>query len=254
MPADLSPYKVVKGEQPSSTKFDNFVQASQDDINALGDTTKSGFAGFPWLDPTSLKTAGAVGTNVLSWNGSAWVPVAAPPGSAFTLITDTVLGAPANSFDFTSIAGTFKHLWLAGYVRTDTAGGADDINIRLNNDSGSNYDGYTVTVQSSPASFAGTENLAATSVVWKNAAVADSSTAGMFTSFECWIPHYAGTTNNKVVTGLSVRKQTVSPGDLRLGWLEGNWRSNSAITRVTLSPAPTQNFKIGSRVILAGVS
>lgn len=75
MSADYSSYKVSSGEVGSSSKFDNLVQAVQDSMNAVGDTSKMAWAAGAIIDPaTQIKQNGATNGQALAWNGSGWVP------------------------------------------------------------------------------------------------------------------------------------------------------------------------------------
>lgn len=55
-------------------------------------------------------------------------------------IADSTLGSPAASIDFTSLPTTYQGLLLVVYAQSAIAGNADDIYVRLNGDSGGNYD------------------------------------------------------------------------------------------------------------------
>jgi hypothetical protein len=200
MPADLSTSKVTKGEQPSSAKFNAFVQGLQDDVNAIGNTTKMGFTLGSWLDPAKLKQGGAAATDILAWSGAAWAPAAAPAVSAFSLISDQTLGAGAASIVFSSIAGTFKHLRLWGYLRCDAAANNDHLLVRLNGDNGANYDSYDVRIISVTPSVAADEQIANTSMRFDSCVPGATAPANLFSSVEILVPHYAGTTNNKTIS------------------------------------------------------
>jgi hypothetical protein len=250
--ANLSAYKLAASELSSSTKFDNLVQALQDALNGIGDTTKMAFAAGAIFDPTKLKQAGATSGQVLIWGGTAWAPAAAP-SSAYTLIADSTLGADG-TFSFTSIPNTYEHLQLVCYLRSDRAATEDDLGLRFNNDTASNYDGYTFRGNGTGPTSTGGESLAATSLVQKNSLVGNTATANVFGGVTVTIPHYAGTTNNKAAHSLAGKKIGTATGNLSVLMGMGAWRSNSAINRVDLLPAGGgTNFKAGSRVSLYGL-
>lgn len=254
MPADYTVSKVAKDEQPSSSKFDAFVDALQASVNIIGDTTKSGFAAGLWLDPAQVKQAAASSGEMLAWNGTDWAHAVAPAGPAFSLITDTTLGSPSSTFDFTGIAGTFKHLMLFGYIRSDKAGSKDDIQLNFNGDAGSNYDSYTYGEAGAAPSNTGTEHLGAAFAQMDSAPPAANAPANTFNAFQLWLPHYAGTANNKIGYAESDWKQGVTPGDLGFNSHLVCWRSNSAITRVALTLSSAGSFVTGCRMILCGIS
>ena len=80
MSADLSIYKVSKNETTSSTKFDSLVDALQDALNSVGDTSKTAFAGGLIFDPAKIMQNGANSGDVLTWNGTQYAPAAPPAG------------------------------------------------------------------------------------------------------------------------------------------------------------------------------
>ena len=55
-------------------------------------------------------------------------------------LAETLLVAPAASITFSGIPATFSHLEIEWHARGDVAGTSTTILLRLNNDSGANYD------------------------------------------------------------------------------------------------------------------
>jgi hypothetical protein len=254
MPADFSPYKVKTGDGNASTIFNNFVQACEDALNAVGDAAKTGFASGLIFDPGQIRQGGATTGQWLAWSGAAWAG-ATPPSSTITTIADTTLAANAASFDFQSISGSYKHLYLTGYLRSDRAAVDEDLGVRFNNDSAGNYDGYTFQASGTAPSVQGNEALAATSAKMGNGARGNSAPLNVFSTFELWIPHYAGGVNNKTFHGVFSEKRDVTTGNLRMLAGVGAWRSSSAVTRVTLLPVGGgSNWVTGSRATLYGVN
>lgn len=88
MAANLQSYKVAFQEDPaSSTKFNNLVQAIEDALNALGDSTKTAFAQGQILAPSQLKQEGASQGQAVIWNGTQWAP-ANPGGTVYRKVTE----------------------------------------------------------------------------------------------------------------------------------------------------------------------
>lgn len=251
MPANLQSLKVVRGTGNASPPFNTLVQAIEDSLNAIGDSTLNGWGSGLVFDPAQIKQNAAVAGQQLAWDGAKYAP-ATPASTTIAVLADTTLSAAAASFDFTSIAGTYKHLWVVGYARTDRADPDDDLGIRFNNDSGSNYDGYVYRVLASPPSANGPEALAQSSAKLTNTLQGDNAVSGAFGAFEFFVPHYAGAANQKVIQAQASRRRSASAWEIIIYRGTGAWRSNSAITRLTILPLSGTNFKAGSRVALYG--
>lgn len=252
MPASFSTRKVAKGDGNASAKFNNLVQDVQNALNALGDTTKTAFTTATYIDPAKIQQTGAASGDWLAWSGTAW-DNATPAATTATVLSDVALTSATSSIDFTSISGSYKHLYVIAALRTDRANTDDDLGIRLNNDSGSNYDGYSLQLHDpTPVTVSAPEFLANSSVKWFNCLNGDQALSGAFGTVVLHIPHYAGSTNNKIVSGLCERERSTVSGNVLVYSAVGAWRSNAAITRLTLLPLSGTNFLSGSRAVLYG--
>jgi hypothetical protein len=158
-------------------------------------------------------------------------------------IADTTLGSAAASIVFSSIAPDYAHLMLFLYGRSDTAATITTVHARLNGDAGANYDW----ILPSPA----TETFGATGAVFADIAAATAG-ANLFGGSILFLPHYAGSTNNKVILALSGNKVGVVTGDLLMRIRAGFWRSSAAINSITLTPT-AGNFAAGARATLLGI-
>lgn len=173
------------------------------------------------------------------------------PTPAIALITDTTLGADTANFDFTSIPGTYKHLWLVGDLRSTEAAIQTLVGVRFNNDSGANYQSmfhYAIASadgQDATGTTTGTKAL----VAYTSGANASANHSG---AFELLIPNYAGTTFHK-----AMRAQTAftrdAGNDPAITDGSGIWMSASAVTRVTVFPN-SGSWKAASRLSLYGIS
>lgn len=173
--------------------------------------------------------------------------------SDLTLITDILHGSDTASFDFTSIPGTYKHLKIIISGRsTRAANTLDFCTLRINNDSGSNYDGYWIQVFPSFSGASGTEWIGATSMANLMLAPAASSATGSAMSGEITIPDYAAATLQKSVQMTGYAPTAQSTGNVRPFLSGGDWRSTAAITRITIAPA-NGNWLTGSRASLYGL-
>lgn len=164
-------------------------------------------------------------------------------------IADTTLGGSAANVDLTSIVGTYAHLLIIVYARGDTAAASTGLNMQFNGDTAANYD-YQQLVGSA-AAVVTSENFAQVRIS-HGQIPANTAGANLFNASVIFIPHYAGSTNNKVALSMTSLKTGTASGNI-LNYLNGGfWRSNAAITRVTLIPA-TGNFVAGTRVSLYGM-
>ena len=164
------------------------------------------------------------------------------------LIANTTLGANAASIDFTSIPQHYAHLRIECYLRGDAAFSNRMGWVRLNGDATSQYDSQEL--------YAG----AATpvSLEWITSAfiiigrlAASTAAANLFSAHKLTIPHYANSANNKALISRSSMKTGTTTGLLQTAMSGGFWRSNAAITRVTILPQ-SGNLVSGSRATLWG--
>lgn len=165
-------------------------------------------------------------------------------GLAFQSIAEADLsGGDAASMSFTSISGSFTHLFLIGSVKSDdTTARTDNMNLQFNSDTGSNYEVYQFMATTSDNS--GT-NTAINSGMIMTAHV--SNTTNDFSSFVMFIPNYADTNMYKNVVGIT------NAGDQQINVNGGLWNNTAAITRIDLSPATGSNLKQYSKVTLFGL-
>lgn len=260
MTVDLQQYKVAKGDQNASATINDLVDALEAALNNIGGggPGDADFGSGLIFDLAQFTQNTAAVGDWPQWNGSAWAKATPPTVTGATVIKDTTLLSPATTVDFSSISAGYRHLMLIGYLRSDRAATLDHLGIRLNNDTGANYDGYSASIAGTgtPPSESAGEHPGETSVKFENAVVGDTATAGMFTTVRLYVPHYAGTSNNKILRSKSTHNHgtaLTAPNDqIVLG--VGAWRSNNAVNRLTLLPVGGgANFKAGSRVVLYGM-
>ena len=153
-------------------------------------------------------------------------------------IYKNTLASTAASFDITSIPGTYRDLLLVASL-TPVASGTPDINIRFNGDSGSNYEWVTGYLTGS----IGGVN-ASTSDTRIKCDLMDTTNRFLI---QTRIFDYADGAIHKYVEGQGTRiGGSVHPQAAR-------WKSNSAITQITLSPS-SGSWAVGSRVTLYGLN
>jgi len=173
-------------------------------------------------------------------------------GGGIKLFDSGALAAPAASIDTgaNGIAGGHVDLSIYIYVRSDRVAQQDNINIRVNNDSGGNYDtqrlqGLNVTATSITAN-------AATALTGQAATIpAASDTAGQFASIQIWIPSYDNTAGFKLASVInSYADETAAQNGAAV--FSSSWRNTAAITRLAITPVAGTNFVVGSRMAVYG--
>lgn len=171
-------------------------------------------------------------------------------GGALHVINETVVtGSVAANIDFTSISGSYRHLQIMMLARGDTAATAVTVNLRFNNDSGSNYDWQRdFAVDAAEDASAAVAQTSARAGV----ATAASATSGNPGTSTIWIPNYAGTTFNKSGTGSSMILTSTAASGFIIEHESFLWRSTAAITRITLTPS-AGNWEIGTVATLYGM-
>lgn len=188
------------------------------------------------------------GTWPLGWQVGD-IEIGAQYGKGIGAISDTTLGGSAASVDITSIVQTYAHLLLVVYARGDLAAALTTLNVRFNGDTAANYDWQRL--GGGGTSVSPVEAFAQTSIE-HGFVPAASAGANLFSASVGFIPHYAGSSNNKCALSISSSKSGTSSGNMANIFECGFWRSNAAITRVTVLPN-SGNFVTGTRVTLYGM-
>jgi len=167
------------------------------------------------------------------------------------IATVTVGSGGAANIEFTSIPATYTDLKVVYSLRTNLSGGPyyfDDLALRVNGDTGSNYsrlslrtrDGVISSVKTSPTSFM--------DIYSANAA---NSTTNTFANGEFYIPNYAGS-NYKSLSSDGYSENN-SANDVYGGFTAGLWSSTSAITSLLIYSQNSANFVQYSTATLYGI-
>lgn len=161
--------------------------------------------------------------------------------SAWTVIDSETLAAPASSVSFTGISDTYRMFRMTAYIVKDGTSGV--AYVRVNNDSGGNYDRQTIGASSTTVS------------------------AARSTGDTEWRATVASITGNThATTSIVVAKQlaaspamylaetTYAPsGGVQPGRLAGRWNNTDAlINRIDLISG-SGNFAAGTTVVLEGM-
>jgi hypothetical protein len=167
-------------------------------------------------------------------------------------IGDTTLGFSAASITFSSITTDWAHLWLVFYGRGDSIAPTQAVTMRFNSDSGANYDHTDFNSNNTGAFTPGSREQFAQTSFWVGLMPAGTASANLFGGPVVFIPNYANTANNKCMVGHSAQKTAATTGLVMMDTFGGQWRSNAAITTVTLLPG-ANNFVTGTRATLYGL-
>ena len=212
------------------------------EITAKGDLiVGTGNAAFDNL-PAGTNGHVLTADSTVSPTGLKW---AAPAAGGLTLIAQATFNNTSGTADFTSIPDTYVHLFIS--CQGIKSGGSFNrsINVRLNNDSGANYNYQAIQSTTTVASFNGGGQTS----INTGAFVAQSSDAndrwgGMIID----IPNYANGDYKKSIFftsgGRPQNQHIVTTG-------QGGWANTAAINRVTLT-LNGDNYENGS-IFLYGV-
>lgn len=168
---------------------------------------------------------------------------------AIFVVYDARLTSDAASFDVQNIPQVYAHLECILVARGTVASTATQIEVRFNNDSGSNYD--RVVSRGRQTTMAVGEEIGSTSLELGQVAAASAS-AGMAGQARFCIGDYAGTTLRKQVTAENGAGWGDATDGQEVRNSSGEWRSTNAITRITVFPA-SGNWLAGSRFTIYGL-
>lgn len=199
--------------------------------------------------PNPTVAALAVTTGKIN-NGAVTAGKLAAGIKALEVLFDSTLGADAANIDTgaNGIAQTSDHLIIVTLLRsTEAASGWTNEQIRFNNDSGANYDMQNMQAQSTGLS-AGISN-AVTAITLVG--TGSTATANYFGAGMIFVPSYRQTTAFKEAVLLGGQAEQVS-GNTFIQAKVGTWRSTSAITRLSVTPAGG-NLLAGSRLTIYGL-
>ena len=163
-------------------------------------------------------------------------------------VSDTVLSVAASSVDLSPLPTGFQHLVVMVTGRSSVAATSENVRVRLNGDTGANYDYQAFTAGSAMTA---AEAYAANQVTLAGVP-GSTSPAGRFAMMEVWLPNYGSTDNQKSLLVTNPRFRTNTTTDFALQYVGGWWRSSAAVTSMEFSLASGQ-FAVGSRFTLYGL-
>ena len=193
----------------------------------------------------TVLTADATQTTGVKWATTS-------SGSGLVKLFESTLASTAASIDTGAggIASGHGDLICYLYARSNRAAAVDSTKITVNADTGSNYDeqfleGTGTTVDTAP-------EFAESSLLNTGLATmaGNNATAGVFSFLEIVIPAYDKTTGFKVAKAIScVPLESGSP-DVQLH--AAQWRSTTAVSRLSVAPGIGTLFEAGTRFVIYG--
>jgi len=161
-------------------------------------------------------------------------------------IQTQTLATATSTITFTSIPATFTHLQIRGGLNGTAAGTYNNVNLRFNSDSGSNYSTHTIYGDGTT----GANSEANGTRIYGAIFDTQASAASYLGVAVIDILDYANTNKYKTTKALSGVDLNTGGGNVAFG--SGNWRSTNAITSITFSTV-SGNFNVGSTLALYGI-
>lgn len=215
---------------------------------ALGGTIPLPTATFPTLNLWhGMRAVDLVNKITYIYDGASWVPEG-QYSKGWTFIQEVVLVADG-AISITSIPATFTDLMLVFSLRHNVAELTNALQVRLNNDSGANYNGQQMYVQA--GTVAGLNNYPSTATCSIGNCLGTTSSANAFASGDLILPGYSKTDRLKhFQSRVSAADQSVAANS------GGVWKSTAAVNRIDFATGATAfantSFKAGSYVRVYG--
>lgn len=162
-------------------------------------------------------------------------------------------GGGAGSVTFSSIPSTYTHLELRARLKTSgSANGLDNINLRINSDTGSNYGYHNILAINNGVS---SERSTGETSAYFAKSITAGGTANDYGAFILRIPNYRNTNFVKTFNTFVNAGYNTNDGCAML--FDGYWNSTSAITSITLLAnisVPGLVFTSDSQFALYGIA
>jgi hypothetical protein len=172
------------------------------------------------------------------------------PAGAYELISTQVIGGEAVSVTFSSIPQTYKHLQVRGVVRLGGFNASAGFNMRLNNDSTSNYWHHRLRGAGSGVVSDQAGSLQ-TRISFFNAPAANAA-SGIYSCFVIDILDYAST--SKTTTVRYFGRPTIGTSTAAVSLISGLYNSTAAISSMTFGNfIDDGNIVSGSRFSIYGI-
>jgi hypothetical protein len=173
--------------------------------------------------------------------------------ATYTLISSTTLTGLQATITFSAIPSTYTDLVLRVSARAENSGtNGLTLNLRLNNDFSALYSFRLLRGNSSVANSAATS--AETNLRLQAGANTDLSTTNTFSSLETYIPSYT-VSQSKPISSFWVQENNSSTASESFIMAQaGLYRSNTAISELSLTNDSGYRFLSGSSFYLYGIS
>jgi hypothetical protein len=169
--------------------------------------------------------------------------------SSFESIATVTASSSVSSLTFSSIPSTYTSLQIRGILRGAYASGySENMYIRINSDTGFNYNSHGLEGDGSSASAPGAATGSAISAT-SQGTIAALAPADLYSGYIIDLHDYTSTTRNKTVRIFSGWDSNQYG---RVGLSSGLWRNTNAITSVTIL-CGNGNIAAGSTFALYGV-
>ena len=170
----------------------------------------------------------------------------------FTVIDHTELSGNAASYNVTSIPSSYDHLYLVTSLRTDDVQFFDQLGLRFNGDTGSNYSWTRLNAGSgTPSGGYGS----GTSIEYLYGATGTEALANTFGTMTTWIPNYSGTVGfTQTIHDWAQENNNANNYYWFIGMIAGLWQDTSAVDQITLTPIDGDDFVQYSTFTLYGVT
>jgi hypothetical protein len=167
----------------------------------------------------------------------------------YELISSTILGTAQSSvvFDTSSLGSTYKHLQIRAVIRVSSGSGNNqDVQVRLNADSGANYAIHGLFGNGSSVASYGVDGRTSVEI---GTFPTSNFTANVFgLAVIDFLDFYSATKNT------TIRSFSGFAGGNQVSLRSGLWNNTASVTSILLSENGTSsNFVAGSRFSLYGI-
>jgi hypothetical protein len=176
---------------------------------------------------------------------------AAGGAGAFDLLETTVLGSDAASVTFSSLGSysNYKHLQVRAVVRSSRSSSVDNLILRINSDSGTNYAAHSLVGTGSGVS---SNNRTSETHTLRNKITGNTATANSFAAVTIDVLDFSSTSKNTTVRALGGMHETTA-SQYEIGLYSGAWFNTAAVTSLTFSSLQSANLLTNSRFSLYGI-
>jgi len=226
-------------------------------VGAAGAVTPLAVPADGSILPVKLNATGAAantvplltGTNTWIFGGITGAYFAS--GSGMVKLGQAELTGSASSISFTSIPATYKNLLLLVTARSIAGAATDTLLLRLNNDTGANYDWITLQAINTTVS---ASNVIGASSMQVGTIVGSSGTVAFASEYAIILPGYSHSSGfqHGVISEGGARDASAA-ASMSIRRFHGWWRNAAAINRIDIFPGTGPNFIADTLAYLYGI-